>query len=73
MKQVFYGVENKRLFIINMVSLSTLLIDLYVFALFCGRLFRMMCIKVHYLKKVDVFGYPNTKFNRFAGTKAIII
>ena len=56
-----------------MVRLSTLLIDLYVFALFCGRLFQMMCIKVHYLKKVDVFGYPNTKFNRFAATKAIII
>jgi hypothetical protein len=56
-----------------MVRLSTLLIDLYVFALFCGQKFRMMCIKVHHLKKVDVFGYPNTKFNRFAATKAIII
>jgi hypothetical protein len=56
-----------------MVRLSTLLIDLYAFALFCGRLFQMMCIKVHRLKKVDVFGYTNTKFNRFAATKAIII
>jgi hypothetical protein len=56
-----------------MLRLSTLLIDLYVFALFCGRLFRMMCIKVRRLKKVDVFGYQNKKFNRFAATKAIII
>jgi len=55
------------------LRLSTLLIDLYVFALFCGRLFQMMCIEVHHLKKVDVFGYANTKFNRFAATKAIII
>jgi hypothetical protein len=66
-------IENKRIIIIFMVRLSTLLIDLYVFALFCGQKFRMMCIKVHHLKKVDVFGYPNTKFNRFAATKAIII
>ena len=65
--------ENKRIFIIFMVRLSTLIVDLYAFALFCGRVFRMMCINVHRLKKVDVFGYPNTKFNRFAATKAIII
>ncbi len=56
-----------------MVRLSTLLIDLYVFALFCGRRSGMMCINMHRLKKVDVFGYANTKFNRFAATKAIII
>jgi hypothetical protein len=66
-------VESKRIFIIFMVRLSTLMIDLYVFALFCGGMFRMMCIEVHRLKKVDVFGYPNAKFNRFAATKAIII
>jgi hypothetical protein len=48
------------------------MIDFYVFALFCNRLFQMTDIDGRYSKKVEVFRYPNTKFNRFAPTKAII-